>query len=119
MNKKKAPKNNITGTTSSQNKGHFLTPLGDKVLIEITEQKAEQQTSFGMILPESVSKEKSAQGNVIAVGAGKVLENGSILSMNVEVGDRVLFSKYGYDEIEMNHKKYVVISESQILGILR
>src|SRR5258708_28133250 len=72
-------------------------PLGDRVLLKpLTPEEAGNTTSFGIIIPETVDKEKPEQGTVIAVGPGKRDENGRVQPVGVSVGDRVMFSKYGY-----------------------
>ena len=71
------------------------------------------------MLPDTAQKEKPMQGEVVAVGAGKRLENGEHAPMSVKVGDKVLFTKYAPDEIELNGEEYLVIEEEKILGVLR
>ena len=76
-------------------------------------------TSFGIIIPETVDKEKPEQGTVIAVGPGKRGEDGRINPVNVSVGDKVMFSKYGYDELKVGGVEYYIVSESNILAVIR
>lgn len=92
-----------------------FTPLGDRVLVEREE---EQTTSSGGIIIPDNAKEKPLQGKVIAVGPGKQLDNGSVQNMNVKEGDHVLFGKYAGTEVTLNDKAYMVMSESDILGVL-
>lgn len=75
-------------------------------------------TKSGIVLPETVSKEKPMKGRVAATGPGKKSKTGEIIPMSVKVGDTVLFKKYGPDEIEMDGKKYLVGDEDDILAIL-
>ena len=97
-----------------------IQPLGDKVLLKpLSEKDLEKRSKSGIIIPETVSKEKPEQGKVMAVGPGKYDENGNLLPMKVKVGDRVLFSKYGYDEVKVGAEEYLIVSESQILAIIR
>jgi chaperonin GroES len=90
-------------------------PLQDKVLIERLE--AESMTKGGIVLPDS-AKEKPRQGKVIAVGDGKVLDDGSRGAFQVKKGDTVLFSSYGGTEITVDGKELMIMDESDILAIL-
>jgi chaperonin GroES len=93
-----------------------LKPLGDRVILEpLTEEK---KSKGGIILPETVDKERPEKGRVIAVGAGKIDENGKRILMNVKKGDVVLFSKYGPNEVKINGKEYLIVKEEDILAIL-
>jgi chaperonin GroES len=78
---------------------------------------AEKRLPSGIIIPETADKEKPATGTVVAVGPGK-FEDGKLIPMNVKVGDRVLFSKYGYDEIKIEGEEYYVLSESSVMAKL-
>ena len=96
-----------------------IMPLSDKVLIKpLSPSDLEKKNTFGIIIPETVSKEKPEQGKVIAVGEGKY-EDGHKVPMRVKVGDRVVFSKYGYDEIKIEGEEYYILSESSILAIIK
>lgn len=92
-----------------------LRPLGDKIVVERSE--AEEKTSGGIVLPDT-AKDKPKQGVVIAVGKGKVLENGSVKEPEVKAGDKVLFSTYAGTEVKVNGKEYLVVAESEILAIV-
>lgn len=94
-----------------------IEPLYDKVVIKPL--KEEEVTASGLVLPDTVDKEKPMQGEVIAVGPGKRLENGQVMPMSVKVGDTVLFTKYAPDEIELNDEEFLVVEEDKILGIVR
>lgn len=91
-------------------------PLSNHLFIEPIEE--EKITKSGIVLPDTVEKEKPVKGKVIAVGPGKLNEKGEIISMSVKVGDNVLFKKYGPDEIEIDGKKYLVGDEDDVLAIL-
>ena len=92
-----------------------LKPLGDRVILEpITEEK---KSKGGIILPETVDKERPEKGRVIAVGAGKLDENGKRGPMNVKKGDNVLFTKYGPNEVKIEGKEYLIAKEEDILAI--
>jgi chaperonin GroES len=92
-----------------------LKPLGDKVVVQLTEQ--EEKTASGIFLPDS-AKKKPQEGKVIAVGQGRVLDNGDRNSLSVQVGDRVLFSKYGGNEVTIEGQEYTILDEDQIYAIL-
>jgi len=91
-----------------------LKPLGNRVVIKALE--AEQTTASGIVIPDS-AKEKPAQGEVVAIGSGKV-KNGIKVPMEVKVGDRVLYSKYGPQEVKIDNEKYLILSEDDILAVL-
>jgi len=93
-----------------------LKPLGDRVILEpLTEEK---KSKGGIILPETVDKERPEKGRVIAVGEGKIDENGKRIKMNVKKGDVVLFTKYGPNEVKIDGKEYLIAKEEDILAIL-
>jgi len=91
-------------------------PLSNHLFIEAIEE--EQKTKSGIVLPDTVEKEKPVKGKIIAVGPGKLNEKGERVPMSVKVGDIVLFKKYGPDEIELEGKKYLVGDEDDILAII-
>lgn len=93
-----------------------IQPLADKVLVKPLD--AEAVTASGIVLPATV-EEKPMQGEVIAVGPGKCLENGEVAPMSVKVGDTVLFTKYSPDEVEVDGEEYLVIDEDKILAIVK
>ena len=94
-----------------------IKPLGDHVIVKAKEGK-EEATRAGIILPDTVDKEKPEQGKVVAVGPGKILENGQRAPMSVKEGDAVLFKKYSPDEIKVDGEEYLVLSESDILAVI-
>ena len=100
------------GPKSSTNK--FGMPYGDRVLVKPAQE--ETVTSFGIALP-SDSKEKPEQGTVVAVGPGKKTEDGKVVPVGVKVGDRIMFSKYGYDEVKIDGTEYYLIREDSITFI--
>ena len=93
----------------------MLKPLADRVLVEVDVE--ESKTAGGVLLPDTAQK-KSQKGTVIAIGSGKVLDNGERLPFEVAVGDRVLFAKYSGVDIEEGGKKFLLLSERDILGKL-
>lgn len=94
-----------------------LVPLEDRVIVEpITE---EEKTKGGIYLPQTVDREKPEQGTVVSVGPGKILESGKRSPLDVKVGDKVVFTKYGPDEIKVNEKKYLIVRQSDILAIIK
>lgn len=92
-----------------------LKPLGNRLVVEPIEQ--EEVTAFGIILPET-AKEKPQKGVVLATGAGRRLENGQRQPMEVKVGDKVLYAKYGGTELKLGDRQLIVLSEEDVLAIL-
>ena len=92
-----------------------IRPLHDRVVIKRVEE--EEKTSSGIIIPDT-AKEKPLQGEVIAVGNGKILEDGSVRKLDVKEGDRVLFSKYAGTEIKIDGEEYLMMREDDILGVI-
>lgn len=93
-----------------------LKPLNNKIILEAV--SAEEKTKSGIIIPDTANKEKPEQGKVLAVGSGKLLENGERAKMDVKVGDVVIFSKYSPNEIKLDGKEYLVISDEDVLAIV-
>ena len=98
-----------------------IKPLLDRVVVRrLTDEEAGTKSASGIIIPDTVSKEKPEQGIVVAVGAGKWDEDGEKrIPMDVKVGDRVIFSKYGFDEVKMGGEELYIVSASSILGIIQ
>lgn len=96
-----------------------IRPLNDKVVVRpLTDEEAGTTSASGIIIPDSAKKEKPEQGIVVAVGAGKWDEEGEKrIPLDVQVGDRVVFSKYGYDEVKIDGKEYFLVAEGSILGV--
>ena len=92
-----------------------LKPLDDRIVIKQSE--AEEKTAGGIILPDS-AKEKPLIGKVIAIGSGKVLDDGKRANMSVKKNDEVIYGKYMGSEIEIDREKYVILRESDVLGIV-
>ena len=92
-----------------------IRPLHDRILIERLEEKEEKRG--GIIIPDT-AKEKPQEGKVIAVGAGKVTDEGKRLSLDVKVGDKILFGKYSGSEVKVDDKDYLILREEDILAIL-
>lgn len=92
-----------------------LRPLGDKVVVQLVEQ--DEKTAGGIYLPDT-AKKKPQEGKVIAVGNGRILDDGSHNPLTVKVGDRVLFSKYGGNEVTIDGEEYTILDEDQIYAIL-
>ncbi|MDD3190882.1 MAG: co-chaperone GroES [Candidatus Pacebacteria bacterium] len=93
-----------------------LKPLSNKVILEPV--SSEEKTKGGIIIPDTINKEKPEQGEVLAVGPGKLLENGQRSKMDMKVGDTVIFSKYSPSEIKLDGKEYLVVSDEDILAIV-
>ncbi len=92
-----------------------IRPLHDRVLVKRLSE--EEKTKGGIIIPDT-AKEKPIQGKVIAVGKGKKTEDGKIIALDVKEGDTVLFSKYSGNEIKIDGEEYLIMQESEILGII-
>ena len=93
----------------------MIKPLGERVVIEVAE--SDVRTASGIVLPDT-AKEKPQKGKVVAVGTGKLLDNGQRATPEVKVGDGVVFSKYSGSEIKVDDKDYLIVRESDILAIL-
>ncbi len=92
-----------------------IRPLADRVIVKRLE--AESVTAGGIVLPDS-AQEKPQRGKVVSVGAGKILDDGSLGKMQVKKGDSVLFSSYAGSEVKIDGKEYLIMSESDIMAIL-
>lgn len=93
----------------------MLKPLGNRVLLEVI--KEEEKTVRGLVLPES-AKEKPQTAKVVAVGSGKVLEDGKRADMDVAVGDKVIFEKYAGSEVKYEGNEYLVVKDSDIIAVV-
>ena len=94
----------------------MLKPLADHIIVEAVVK--EEKTSSGIYLPDTAAKEKPQKGKVIAVGKGKVLENGTRIEPEVKVGEVVVFAKYSGTEVKVDEKDYLILSERDILAVL-
>lgn len=92
-----------------------IRPLGDRVVVKPLAQ--EEKTKSGIVLPDT-AKEKPQQGEIIAVGSGKVLENGQRIPLEVKVGDKVIYSKYAGTEIKIEGQEVLILSERDIHAIV-
>lgn len=93
-----------------------LKPLGDRIIVKVLE--AEEKTKGGIVLPDT-AKEKPQQGKVVAVGTGRVLDNGKTVPLQVKEGDKILFGKYSGDEVKVEIEDYLIMRESDILAIIK
>ena len=113
--KKAAPKKQVTKTVNSVG----VMPLGDRVLIKpLSAEDTHKTTSFGIIIPDTVEKEKSDRGVVVAVGRGKRNEKGERVPVEVSVGDRVLYTKPWNEPVKIGGVEHYLIAESDILAVL-
>ena len=92
-----------------------IKPLGERVVLKVLE--SEEKTKSGIVLPDT-AKEKPQMGKVLAVGPGKLLDNGQKVPLEVKVGDKVLFAKYAGTEVKLDGEEYMVLKESDILAII-
>jgi chaperonin GroES len=92
-----------------------IKPLGDRVVVKRLEE--ETKTKGGIVLPDT-AKEKPQKGKVIAVGSGRVLDNGNKVALEVKEGDTVVFAKYGGTELELDGQEYIILSERDLLAVM-
>lgn len=92
-----------------------IRPLQDRILVKRLDQ--EEKTAGGIIIPDS-AKEKPMEGEVVSIGKGKILENGTLYLPDLKVGDTVLFSKYAGSEVKINGAEHLVMKEDDVLGVL-
>lgn len=96
-----------------------IRPLADRVLVRLFgEADREGKSKSGIIIPDTVDKERGEQGEVIAVGPGRTTDEGKLIPLSVKAGQKVIFSKYGPDEIKIDGQEYFIISESNILAVI-
>lgn len=93
----------------------MLKPLGDRVVIQVVE--GEEKTASGIVLPDS-AKEKPQEGKIVAVGSGKVTENGERIALEVSEGQTVIYSKYAGTEVKYEGNEYLILRESDILAVI-
>ena len=93
-----------------------LRPLHDRILVERLDE-AEQQSSGGIIIPDS-AKEKPQQGKVVAVGNGKKKDDGTVVALDVKAGDKILFGKYSGSEVTVDDNEYLIMREDEALAII-
>ena len=93
-----------------------IRPLGDRVVVKPLSQ--EEVTKSGIIMPATVDKERPERGEVIAIGPGKVLDNGNFAPVVVKVGDKIVFKKYSPDEVKIDNVDYLVVAESDIMAVI-
>jgi chaperonin GroES len=94
-----------------------IRPLYDRIVVKRIEQQQDEKTASGLIIPDS-AKEKPQEGEVVAVGKGKRLEDGKVVALDVQVGDRILFGKYSGSEIKIDGQEYLIMREDEVLGVL-
>lgn len=92
-----------------------IKPLGDRILVEILE--AEEKTKGGIILPDTAKQEKS-EGKVVAVGSGKVLDSGKVQPIELKKGDKVIFGKWGGEDIDIDGKKHKILKSDDIFAVI-
>jgi chaperonin GroES len=93
-----------------------IRPLYDRIVVKRIETQ-DEKTASGLIIPDS-AKEKPQEGEVVAVGKGKRLEDGKVVTLDVQVGDRILFGKYSGSEIKLDGNEFLIMREDEVLGIL-
>ncbi len=93
-----------------------LKPTSDHIVVKAIEEEITSKS--GIVIPETANKERPMKGEVIAVGPGKMLENGSVKKMEIKKGDKVLFTKYGPTEVKVDGEELLVLNESDVLAII-
>lgn len=93
-----------------------LRPLSDRVIVKPAAK--EELSKAGIILPDTLDKERPEQGEVVAIGPGRLLENGTRAAMTLKVGDKIVFKKYSPDEVKVQGEDYLVIAESDVMAVL-
>lgn len=96
-----------------------IVPLGDRVLVMGISELEGKKTASGIIIPETVDKERPERGKVIAVGEGRRTESGTLIPPRVKAGDIVIFSKYGLDDVKEGGKHYFILKEESILAVIK
>lgn len=94
----------------------MLKPLADHVIVEVM--PMEEKTAFGLVIPDTAIKEKPMQGTILAVGPGRVYDNGTRVPIDVKVGDKVIFAKYCGTEIKVDGKPLLVLSERDLFAVI-
>ncbi len=108
-----------TKKSADQKQKTSIEPLGDRVLVKpFIEDVFEKRTDSGIIIPETVDKEKPEQGEVMAVGEGRY-DDGKLIPVKVKVGQKVIFSKYGYDEVKVKDEELYILKEENILAVIK
>ena len=105
----------MAATATKKKSKTALQPLGDKVVVE--REESEGRTAGGIVLPDS-AKDKPSRGTIISVGTGKLLDDGTRGEMQVKKGDRVLFTSYAPETIEIDDEEFLLMSESDILAVI-
>ena len=93
----------------------MLKPIGDRIVVR--PKSAEEMTKSGIILPDT-AKERPQEGEVMAVGTGRIMDDGTVVALSVKVGDTVLFSKYGGTEAKIGGEEYIILREDDVLAVL-
>lgn len=91
-------------------------PLSDRVLVRPMSKS--EVTDSGIVIPDTVSKERPEKGEIIAVGPGRAMDDGSVKQMSVKVGDKVMFKKYGPDEIKVDNEDLLILEESDLIALI-
>ena len=96
-----------------------IKPLSDRVLLEpLSREEREGKSKSGIVIPDTAEKDRPEEGRVVAVGSGKMTDDGKMIPMSIKVGSRVLFAKYGPVEIKVEGKEYLIAKEEDILAVI-
>lgn len=97
----------------------MMHPMGDRVIVvPLSLEESGTLLASGIVIPDMVAKEKPTQGTVIAVGPGKMSPAGKFIPMPVKIGDRVLYSQFGYDEVKVGNRQYYILNADSILAVI-
>jgi chaperonin GroES len=118
MKKKSKVSKKVSAPKAAPKPSFKVRPLGDRVVVK-PEESMDERSPSGIIIPDTARKEKPERGTVVAVGEGKRNERGDVLPIHIKVGDTVMFSKYGFDEVKIDDVEYYIVSESNILAIIK
>jgi len=113
-----ASKKSNNPTSLKLHRAGKIIPLGDRILLKPLSQDEMNTTASGIIIPDTISKEKPEQGMVIAVGEGR-WEDGKRVPMSIKIGDKVVFSRYGYEEVKLDGEEYYILKEENILAVIK
>jgi chaperonin GroES len=109
--------NNLKGQEANKGMDFQIRPLADRVVIK--PQEREEKTKGGIYLPDTASKEKPQEGLVVAVGEGRLDDNGKRIPVSLQNGDRVLFAKYAGTEVKLDDETYLILTEKDVLAIIQ
>jgi len=118
MKKKSKFSKKVSAPKAALKQSFKVRPLGDRVVVK-PEEAMDERSPSGIIIPDTARKEKPERGVVVAVGEGKRNERGDVLPMRIKIGDTVMFSKYGFQEVKIDEVEYYIVQESDVLAVIK